>query len=115
MKKSELEKVLNVACKKNQYGIIIYVNNIALNDLSSMVKNGNEVYNKTLDNIVTNQKETLVFSRSSEDDTLPAFLGIPVKRMLQSEKYFDEVLKKCNKHLLEGPFVLVPSNEVINR
>lgn len=113
MNEKKFRKVLNYARKNNQEVIIVYVNNTAFKDLHESIKNGNEVYQNAIKKCEENQVKNTVFSRSVYDDMLVAFVCIPVKKLLKSSEYVKEILIYFDKHLIEGPVVLYPSNVII--
>lgn len=113
MERKELKKALKIALKKKQEVIVIYTNEIAFNDLYECIQKGNDVYNEAIEICKTEQRKYVVYSKTRDDEKIIAFICVPVKRLSESEIYLDETLKFCNKHLISGPFVLIPLKEVV--
>lgn len=110
MTESLLRQALNEAKKKGQLGLLIWSNWSAWDEIADKLEEGNEDYDFILSQIEKQEEATITTEWAGLK--MPGCLAVPVKKLHNSEKYFEEVLEACRKNHYVGPVTLLPLNEV---
>ena len=105
-----LRLCLKEAEKKGQTGLLIWAGWSIWDEMAYKLEEGNEDYDFILSQVEKQEEATLTTEWAGLK--MPGCLAVPVKKLRNSEKYFEEVLDACRKNHYMGPVTLLPLNEV---
>ena len=110
MTEEVLRAALSEARDKNQTGLLIWANWNTWDDIAFDTKPGEENYDYALSQIAKDKESTCFVEVIGFK--LPAYFAVSVSKLSNSDRFFKNVLTKCNKANFQGPVTLVPLNEV---
>ena len=106
-----LWKALVEAIEINDIGLIIWPSWEEWENLSFKLHQGNEIYEYVLKKVKNN--EVAIISSTYFGLKMTSILAVPVKNMIVSDKFFENILSICNKGTYQGPITFVVSNEIV--
>lgn len=105
-----LRTVLKNAKEKEQVGLLIWANWTVWDDLSFEMKPGDESYDFALSQVSKGEEVTI--SVQWNGLSIPGIIAVSVQKLSASEKFFKNVLDKCEEGQYQGPITLIPLNKV---
>lgn len=105
-----LREAVEEAHRKKQQGLLIWLSRVIWDDTRDIMSEGNEHYDFTLTQVSEEKDATITVEWFGL--TMPASFAVPVKKMKNSEVYFQMVMNACKDKGNIGPITFIPSNQV---
>lgn len=105
-----LRNAVEKADQKKQQGLLIWLSSRVWNEIGETICEGNEHYDFALAQVSKEKDATITYNWFGIK--IPAIYAVPVKKMKNSEEYFQKIMNACREMGNIGPIVFIPSNEV---
>ena len=104
-----LRDVLKEAQEKEQIGLLIWPFWRIWDDIGYELKPGDKDYDFALSQVTKCEESTIVVQSGF---LISHLIAVPVKKLVESDEFFNYVLKVCEQYRIEGPITLLPLNEL---
>lgn len=103
-------EVLEEALKNEEVGLILWPSWTEWENLSYRLHPKNEIYEFILKKVKNN--EVAYITSGYLGLKMTSIIAVPVKAMIVSDKFFENILDICQKGIYHGPITFVNSNEI---